>query len=171
MAFTLSGVNASNTVESITSAFGAAKFGVPGAKVAEIPAAEATTGVATKSTAQHMGDRVDISPQAQSKAKAFAAPRDASMGKASEDEEESSSETMINSIETRIKELEKEIKELEQSNLPEKEKQAKLATLNQEMATQTQMLQQLQNAEEGSLDLTNGQSLQDSMSTITMHGG
>lgn len=53
-------------------------------------------------------------------------------------------DSMVQSVKDRIKELQEELQELQGSDLPEKEKQQQMAALNQEIASQTATLQELQ---------------------------
>lgn len=148
MGLTMGGSVASAAVGTIDSYLGTMKLGKSAAKETQSADDEAAKPLAQASTAQQMGDRVDVSPEGQQLAKSYAGPRDINKGVDEEKSEEEEEDVLVKDIKERIKQIQAEIKELEQSDLPEKEKQQKIAMLTQEMALQTEMLQKAQDAQE-----------------------
>lgn len=102
-------------------------------------AAEAKKENEKKSIAFQSGDTVEISKQGMTLAASTAAP-----AKAAQEESTSKEDTLLKNVKDRIKQLQEEIQELQGSNMDEKEKQQKVAMLNQELATQNATLQELQ---------------------------
>lgn len=91
-------------------------------------------------------DTVQISTQGKNMAAAGTlASGKAAPGKATPEESAAQEDPLLKSVQDRIKELQQEIQELQGSNMDPKEKQQKLAQLNQELATQNSTLQELQN--------------------------
>lgn len=141
----MSSIAGSNLVDTVTSTFGVMRLGAATTNTLDPTDADSVMREWQKSTAIRLGDKVDFSEEALSKAKAFAGPRDVNKGGKAEGTEEEE-DPMTQSIKDRIKQIQQEIEELEKSDLPEKEKQKQIAMLTQELAVQTKMLEEAQEA-------------------------
>lgn len=133
-------------VGTVNSTFGVMKLGAATTETLDPTDLTSVLQEMQKNTAIRMGDKVDFSDEARAKAKAFEGPRAVNKGEKTEEAEAAEEDPMVKSIKDRIKQIQDEIKELEQSDLPEKEKQQQIAMLTQELATQTEMLEKMQDA-------------------------
>lgn len=133
-------------VGTVTATFGVMRMGAPTTETLDPTSIDSVMQEWQKTTALRLGDKVDFSDEGKAKAKAFAGPRDVNKGEKTEEAEAQEEDPMVKSIKDRIEQIQKEIEELEKADLPEKEKKQKIAMLTQELAVQTEMLKDVQDA-------------------------
>lgn len=131
-------------VGAMKSSFGEMRTGTLAAPATADPTKEAEK----KGVFSMKGDTVDITEEGKKLAtQGMVAPESAQ--KSEEKEEAKAENPLVKSAKDRIKQLQEEMKELEQSDLPEKEKQQKIAMLQQEITLQNKILEDAQKAADG----------------------